>query len=230
MKKRSLLFFLSAFIVLLLLILLNIRMGSVEMSLEELMGLFLGTLKDELVFNIICNIRLPRICAVILLGGALSVSGYLLQTFFLNPIAGPFVLGISSGAKLFVALSLICLLEMGIHIGALGMVLAAFLGALLVTGLVLLASARVRGMSALIVCGVMTGYICNAITDFVVTFADDSNIVNLHNWSMGSFSGSSWSDIRLIFCIVIPAMLMTVLFQSPWQPICWGRTMPGAWG
>ena len=118
-----------------------------------------------------------------MLGGALSISGFLLQTFFGNPIAGPYVLGISSGAKLIVALAMIYLLGRGITISSFGMVAAAFAGSLLAMGFVLLISMKVHRMSLLIVCGILIGYICSAITDICVTFADDSNIVNLHNWS-----------------------------------------------
>lgn len=122
-----------------------------------------------------------RILAAVMLGGALSISGFLLQTFFGNPIAGPYVLGISSGAKLMVALAMIYLLGRGITISSFGMVAAAFAGSLLAMGFVLLISMKVHRMSLLIVCGILIGYICSAITDICVTFADDSNIVNLHN-------------------------------------------------
>ena len=130
--------------------------------------------------------------AAAILGGGLSLSGFLLQTFFANPIAGPFVLGISSGAKLTVSLTMIFLLSRGLASTSAALIGAAFLGAMLSMGFILLISRRVRRMSLLVVCGVMIGYICSAITDFVVTFAEDSNIVNLHNWSMGSFSGIYW--------------------------------------
>ncbi len=136
---------------------------------------------------IVWEMRLPRLIAAMLLGGALSISGFLLQTFFANPIAGPFVLGISSGAKLTVSLAMIGLLSRGRVIGSTGMILAAFCGAMLSMGFVLALAQRVRQMSLLIIAGVMVGYICSAVTDFVVTFAEDSNIVNLHNWSQGSF-------------------------------------------
>ncbi len=113
----------------------------------------------------------------------------LLQTFFANPIAGPFVLGISSGAKLTVALTMIGALSCGRVLGSAVMITAAFAGAMLSMGFVLLIAQRVRQMPLLVVSGVMIGYICSAVTDFVITFAEDSNIVNLHNWSMGSFFG-----------------------------------------
>lgn len=165
--------------------------------------------------HIIWDIRLPRILSAIFLGGALSISGFLLQTFFGNPIAGPYVLGISSGAKLTVALTMIYLLGKGITISSFGMVVAAFIGAMLAMGFVLLISLRVHKMSLLIVCGIMIGYICSAITDLCVTFADDSNIVNLHNWSQGSFSGMNWSNVGMITVIVIITFVVALFLSKP---------------
>ena len=133
------------------------------------------------VFNhmgqIIMAIRLPRIIAAVALGGALSVSGFLLQIFFQNPIAGPYVLGISSSAKLFVALAMVFFLNRGAVFSSFFMVVAAFIGSLIAMAVVMALSQKVRNMSLLVVCGVMIGYICSAITEFVITFAEDSNIV-----------------------------------------------------
>lgn len=125
------------------------------------------------------------------------------------------MLGISSGAKLVVALTMIFLLEKGIMVSSLGMVVAAFAGSLLAMGFVLLISFRVSNMSLLVVCGILIGYICSAITDFCVTFADDSNIVNLHNWSMGSFSGMSWEHIRIMVIIVGITVVITFGLAKP---------------
>ena len=168
-----------------------------------------------MAYHIIWDIRLPRILSAIFLGGALSISGFLLQTFFGNPIAGPYVLGISSGAKLTVALTMIYLLGKGITISSFGMVVAAFIGAMLAMGFVLLISLRVHKMSLLIVCGIMIGYICSAITDLCVTFADDSNIVNLHNWSQGSFSGMNWSNVGMITVIITITFVVTLFLSKP---------------
>ena len=196
MKKRYIISFVVAIIILSVLFLWNVGAGSVDISTSDLFAILAGSGKDETFSQIVWKIRLPRILAAILLGGALSVSGFLLQSFFQNPIAGPYVLGISSGAKLVVALTMIFLLEKGIMISSFGMVMAAFVGSMLAMGFVLLISFRVSKMSLLVVCGIMIGYICSAITDFCVTFASDSNIVNLHNWSMGSFSGMTWENIK----------------------------------
>ena len=168
-----------------------------------------------MAYHIIWDIRLPRILSAIFLGGALSISGFLLQTFFGNPIAGPYVLGISSGAKLTVALTMIYLLGKGITISSFGMVVAAFIGAMLAMGFVLLISLRVHKMSLLIVCGIMIGYICSAVTDLCVTFADDSNIVNLHNWSQGSFSGMNWSNVGMITVIITITFVVTLFLSKP---------------
>ena len=153
--------------------------------------------------------------AAAILGGGLSLSGFLLQTFFANPIAGPFVLGISSGAKLAVSLTMIFLLSRGLASTSAALIGAAFLGAMLSMGFILLISRRVRRMSLLVVCGVMIGYICSAITDFVLTFAEDSNIVNLHNWSMGSFSGIYWDSVGVIALVTGAALVLAFLLSKP---------------
>ena len=196
----------------------NIGSGSVKMTGSEIADILLrrfGGTADETARQIVWEIRLPRICAAVILGGALSVAGFLLQSFFQNPIAGPYVLGISSGAKLVVALTMIALLEMGRTISSLGMIVAAFAGSMLAMGFVLLISCRVKKMSMLVVCGIMIGYICSAITDFCVTFADDSNIVNLHNWSVGSFSGITWSNLGVIAGTVGLAVLWAFCLSKP---------------
>ena len=194
---------------------LNINTGNVHIPVPKILRILFLKEGAATEYNIIWKIRLPRILMAALLGGALSLSGFLLQTFFSNPIAGPFVLGISSGAKMLVAVAMILCLERGMQISSLGMVAAAFIGSLLAMGFVLLLSMRVQKMSLLVVCGIMIGYICSAITDFMVTFASDSNIVNLHNWSMGSFSGTDWKDVGMIVVLVTLTVLATFFMAKP---------------
>ena len=195
------------------LILWNLNTGSLHLSPAEVMDILLTRTGENAA--IVWEMRLPRLIAAMLLGGALSISGFLLQTFFANPIAGPFVLGISSGAKLTVSLAMIGLLSRGRVIGSTGMILAAFCGAMLSMGFVLALAQRVRQMSLLIIAGVMVGYICSAVTDFVVTFAEDSNIVNLHNWSQGSFSGVTWANVQAAALVVLPALAASFLLSKP---------------
>lgn len=193
----------------------NINSGSVSLSAREIVRILFTNVEADTAYHIIWDIRLPRIIAAAILGGALSVSGFLLQTFFANPIAGPFVLGISSGAKLIVALLMITLLGKGIAVSSAAMILAAFAGSMISMGFVLLISGRVRKMSMLVICGVMISYICSAVTDFAITFADDANIINLHNWSMGSFSGISWENIRVMSAVIFIALILVFLMVKP---------------
>ena len=202
-------------VLLLLLILMNILMGSSSMTMGDAVSILFSHDTASKYGKIIWDIRMPRILAAALLGGSLSVSGFLLQTFFANPIAGPYILGISSGAKLVVACTMVFALTHGMMVHSVVMILAAFAGSLAVTGVILLISDKVRSMSVLIVCGVMVGYICSAVTEFLVTFADDSNIVNLHNWSMGSFSAVSWDNIRVITVVVVISVISAFMLSKP---------------
>lgn len=211
--RRYILSFVILVVLLLVLLVWNIHSGSLQMSIGEVLRTLLYRTGENAA--VIWDIRLPRILAVVLLGGALSVSGFLLQTFFANPIASPFILGISSGSRLVVSLVMVSALTHGLIIGSALMIGAAFVGAMLCMGFVLLISQKVKKMSLLIICGVMIGDICSAVTDFVVTFADDSNIVNLHNWSMGSFSGISWENIAIMAPVVLVALLLTFLLSKP---------------
>ena len=197
------------------LVLCNLGIGSVSIPAKDVVKCLTGGTADDTVQGIVRDIRLPRTLAALILGGALALSGYLLQTFFHNPIAGPFVLGISSGSKLVVSLVMVCFLEHASAISSASMIGAAFLGAMLCMGFVLLMSKRVNNMSALVVCGVMVGYICSAVTDFVVTFADDADIVNLHNWSRGSFSGMAWGNLPIMTVVVLIASVGVFLLSKP---------------
>lgn len=217
MEKKGRIRLISGFIGLLLalfvLVIWNINAGSVHIPVGEILRILFTRTGENTV--IVWNVRLPRIIAALLLGGALALSGFLLQTFFANPIAGPFILGISSGAKLVLSLTLIGFLSAGIAVGSFGLILAAFAGAMLSMAFVLLISLKAKQMSLLIICGVMIGYICSAITDFVITFADDQNIINLHHWSLGSFSGVSWENAGVITAVVIPALVFTFFLSKP---------------
>lgn len=212
-------------LVLLLVIFFTISVcaGSVSISVADIWGQLTGE-GDELYTTILFQIRIPRTLAAILLGGALALSGYLLQTFFHNPIAGPFVLGISSGAKLFVAVVMIVFLKWSRTLSSVDLIVAAFLGSMLSMFCVLLMSPKISDMSFLVLIGVMIGYICSAVTDFLVTFAEDSDIVNLHNWSMGSFSGITWENVKTILLVVAVTGIMTFFLSKPMEAYQLGET------
>ena len=214
-QKRYVLIFLCLAAAMLLLMAANVCIGSVNIPFAEVLRILGGERGADVSADIVLQIRLPRALAAAILGGALALSGYLLQTFFHNPIAGPFTLGISSGAKLTVALVMVFFLEEALRVSSLVLILAAFVGAMISMSFVLLMSRVLNHMSTLIVSGVMIGYICTAITDFVVTFADDSDIVNLHNWSQGSFSGISWDNVAVMTVVIFLTSAFVFLLSKP---------------
>ena len=213
--KRLTIAYLSMAGALLALFALNLFWGSVALTPRAVAAALLGRGQDALAGSIVWQLRLPRAVMAALLGAALSAAGYLLQTFFATPIAGPFVMGISSGAKLAVALTMVVFLNRGLLTSSLTLILAAFAGALAAMAFVLAVARRVQRMSILVICGVMIGYICSAVTDIVVAFAQDSNIVNLHNWSMGSFSGVTWGNVEAAAAIVLPCLGAAFLLSKP---------------
>lgn len=214
-KSRSITAFFLLGACVFIVFILNISIGSVRIALSDMAGAFCGQESNEMSARILWDIRLPRATAVLILGGALSLAGYLLQTFFNNPIAGPFVLGISSGAKMAVALIMVFFMRKGIRVTSAAMIFAAFTGAMLSMGFVLMMSRRVHNMSMLVVSGVMIGYICSAVTELVVTFANDADIVNLHNWSRGSFSGMTWENVEVMAMVVSTVFLAVFLMSKP---------------
>ncbi len=196
-RRRYGMVYIGLLAVLLLIFWLNLTIGSVSLG------------HDEVSRVILWKIRLPRVCLAMILGGALALSGFLLQTYFENPIAGPFILGISGGAKLTVTISMIFMLTHFRSTSSLISVAAAFLGALMSTAFILLIARRVSHMASILIGGIMIGYVANAVTDFLVTFAEDADIVNLHGWSLGSFSGADEQDVLLSLLIVLAVTVVT---------------------
>lgn len=195
---------------------LNLCVGSIEIAPKEILRIVLqGCGEGSKAANVIWKIRLPRLLAAALLGGALSVSGFLLQNFFRNPIAGPYILGVSNGAKMLVGIFMIFVLRTASGVPGWALIAASFLGSMLVTGFVLLVAGKVRSMAALLVVGIMIGSICTAVTNFLITFADEAGIANLHSWSMGSFSAVSWRDLGYSAAVILLCTAGALFLSKP---------------
>lgn len=209
--------YMAAFILLgvgvLVFLILNCCIGSVKIPMADIISAVKGNEIEN--SRILWDIRLPRAFAAMILGGALALAGYLIQSFFHNPIAGPFVLGISSGAKMVVAIVMVFLMGQAVRVSSAVLIIAAFAGAMISMGFVLLMSKRVNNMSMLVVSGVMIGYICSAITEFIVTFANDADIVNLHNWSRGSFSGMTWNQVAVMAVVIAVTSIAVFMLAKP---------------
>ncbi len=207
------------FIVVLLLVgvICNINTGTVHLSMKEVGDILFQPDKAEvLLYNIIWKIRLPRLLCAALFGGALSIAGFLLQTFFKNPIAGPYVLGISSGARLFVGFVTLASASATAAISSpFALFGAAFFGSMLSMLLVLVISKKVENISVLLIIGMMIGFICSAATDILITFGESNNVYHFTMWSMGSFSGATWPVIKVATIIIVPAVIMVFALSKP---------------
>ena len=214
-RSRYQLVFILLVIALFVITVLNVNIGSVHIPVGQIVQILLRRATQDTQYSIIWKIRLPRILMAALLGGGLSLSGFLLQTFFNNPIAGPFVLGISSGAKMVVALVMIYFLNYFSRVSSYALIVAAFVGSLMAVGFILLLSRRLKHMAILLVAGIMIGYICSAVTDFIITFAEDADIINLHGWSQGSFSGMSWDNVKVAAIVTGVCSVLVFLMSKP---------------
>ena len=214
-RRRTLVVFAFLGVLLVALAVINLCVGTLRVSPGDLVAILFGHDAESVGYQVIWDIRLPRLIAAALLGGALALAGFLLQTFFNNPIAGPYILGISSGAKLAVAVMMIVVIGSSRTMPSWLLVISAFVGSMVAMLFVLSVSRRIESMAMLIVAGVMVGYICSAATDFLITFASDANIVNLKNWSLGSFSGVNWRDIGIIAVVSLTASAAVFALSKP---------------
>lgn len=201
MKNRIWFGFGTLSIVVVCLCLSTLATGPVRVSWPDFFSvLWAGPFASDssVTSQIIWNLRLPRVCAALLAGVSLSVSGLALQTVFRNPLAGPFVLGISSGASLGVALSLLA----GFSFGRFGVLGAAALGAFAVTAVVMWVSGRFRRVSALLIVGLLLGYLIDAVVSILIAGCDAEALRVYVAWGMGSF-GRLTLDGIWIFALAV---------------------------
>ncbi len=178
--------------------------------------LFTGDAGSERWTTLIADIRLPRVVTAACAGAALAVAGLLMQTLFANPLADPYILGVSSGASLGVALVVLGsgtgagVFAAVAGTGRLGVVAAAAIGALAVLLLVLAISRWIRSVVTLLIVGVMVGSVTSAIVSLLVAFSQPAQMQQFVLWSLGSYAGASWSDLR----VLVPAVLVGVVFAA----------------
>lgn len=189
--------------VLLVCLVLNISLGSVSIPFSETLGMLIGGEASKPSWSyIILNYRLPKAITAIISGGGLAVAGLLMQTLFRNPLAGPFVLGISSGASFGVALYILGGTALGISTALLagkwGLIIAASIGSFLVLLLVLGVAARVRDTMALLIIGLMVGSLTSAIVSILSYFSKAEELQRFVFWSFGSLGDVSWEGLRIL--------------------------------
>lgn len=202
----------------LLLFLLELLLGSIKIPFSDALDFILACPNQNgLSHNILSNFRLPKALTALLAGGALAVSGLLMQTIFRNPLAGPYVLGISSGASLGVAIVVLGSSALGLSFWAsqLGIVIAAMLGSMLVLMLILTVSVRVRNIMTILILGMMFGSAASAITNILQYFSNETALKSYVLWTMGSVSGVSGDRLLLFAAMVITGLIMAFATARP---------------
>lgn len=197
---------------LLFFMLMNLSLGSVVIPFKQTILILLGGETQNQSWNyIILSYRLPKSITAVLVGGGLSVSGLLMQTLFRNPLAGPFVLGISSGASLGAALLLMGSTLLGIaFVGDVPLVLAASIGSFLVLLVVLIVASRVRDTMATLIIGLMFGSITAAVVSILAYFSSAEQLQRFIFWSYGSVGNLSWNQNLLLATIVTLGLLFSI--------------------
>ncbi|MFT7330085.1 MAG: iron complex transport system permease protein [Roseivirga sp.] len=208
--------------------LFNISLGSVSIPNSEIFSiLFQGESSKESWQTIILNYRIPKAITAILVGSGLSISGLLMQTLFRNPLAGPFVLGISSGASLGVALlilgsSLIGGIS-GLAFSNFGMAIAASLGAFLVLSAVLIAANKVRNTMSILIIGLMFGSITSAIISVLSYFSSAEQLQQFIFWGFGSLGNLSWNELKVFGLIFFVGISLLAFIIKPLNSLLLGE-------
>ena len=211
---------------------LDLALGSARVPVSEVLTVLTGGDASRAAWtNIVLQFRLPKAITAVLAGAALGVSGLQMQTVFRNPLADPFVLGISSGASLGVALVVLGSASMlggstllgGLGLaGNLGVVLAASLGAGLVMALVMAAGRRVQTMTLLIL-GLMLGYAVSALVSILLHFSIAERIQIYVQWTFGSFGGTTWDELRVLAPVVLVALAVAWATVKPLNALLLGE-------
>ena len=209
--------------------LINISLGSVNIPIKEILkSLFGGDTVKESWNYIIFNYRLPKSFTAMLVGSGLSISGLLMQTLFRNPLAGPFVLGISSGASLGVAILILGISIFGGSLAALafsnfGLALAASLGAFMVLSAVMLVARKLKNTMSILIIGLMFGSLTGAVISVLSYFSNADQLQQFIFWSFGNLGNLSWQELGLFFGVYVLAILLVIIIIKPLNSLLLGE-------
>jgi iron complex transport system permease protein len=227
-KRNTVLFLILSFGVVFLFV-INISLGSVSIPLTEVFSSLIGgTSSKETWQYIIVNYRLPKAIAAVLVGMGLSISGLLMQTLFRNPLAGPYVLGLSSGASLGVAMVILGAAFLPESLASLllssyGVVLASSLGSFLVLMAVLVVSYRLRDTMAILIVGLMFGSLTSAIVGTLSYFSTAEQLQKFTFWSLGNLGNLSWTSILILFICVLIGLVLSLFSIKPLNALLLGE-------
>lgn len=200
--------------------------GSVRIRFDEVVNaVFAPDTVDVTTMRILLRIRFPRVLAAMGGGAALAVAGQLLQVLFNNPIADPYVLGISSGARLFVGLSILGGVTFGFnHASPWLLFTAATIGSLINMSLVLAFASRLRSVTTLLLVGIMLGYLSSAMVGALIVFSDDTEIADFTKWALGSFGSLGWEKTATLLIVGLSFVVLACLLAKPLNVMLMGQS------
>lgn len=226
-KKRSLLFLILT-VILVVGLLIDIYIGSANISFTDIWNIIIGRVQDTPEAYIVKEIRFPRVLVALIAGISLSIAGLQMQTVFRNPLAGPYVLGISSGSSLGVALVLLGSSVFGYtfsgFMGDLGIVIAALAGAAFILVLVLFVSVRVKDVMTILILGILFGGATSAVVSVLQFFSDEFALKSYVIWTLGSLSGVSLEQLSLIIPIIATGVLISFALSKRLDVYLLGET------
>lgn len=209
MQTRRNICFLFLCLLLAAMFITDICFGSVSMHIREVWAVFSGQSTNEISREIILNLRLPRAITAIIAGVALSVSGLLMQTLFRNPLADPYILGVSSGATFGVALVIMAGTLSGVYVASQwGTAVAAVCGASVVLLIVLAVSFKIRDSVSLLIVGIMLSSIAGALVNIIQNYSNPDALKLFIVWTLGSLSAVSWHHMGALLAMVIPGFVI----------------------
>jgi len=220
MKKRTLLCFILLALLLVLLFVASLLLGSVSLQAKEVLGVLFGQEADPQTRILVTHFRLPKAITALIVGAALSASGLQMQTLFRNPLAGPYVLGISSGASLGVSLFLLGAPLLGVSVASetlrnIGVVGSAWVGAALILAVIMAVSVRLKDIMAILILGMMFGSAASAIVQILQYLSPDSALKSFVVWTMGSLSGVSLQQLGIMSGIVVAGLALSIYLIKP---------------
>ena len=210
---------------------LSLALGSVNIPVGDVLTILTGGTPARATWTtIVLDFRLPKALTALLAGAALGVSGLQMQTLFRNPLADPFVLGVSSGASLGVALVVLgvgttgAVLLAGLGLtGDLGLTVAAFLGAALTLLIVVSVAARVQSVMTLLILGLMFGYVTSAVVTLLLYFSITERIKAYMSWTFGSFAAVTWSQMPIFIPVILVSIVIAFLLSKPLNALLLGE-------
>lgn len=220
MKDRTILCFILLSLLLVILFVASLLLGSVSLQVKEVLGVILGQEVDPQTRILVTHFRLPKAITALVVGAALSASGLQMQTLFRNPLAGPYVLGISSGASLGVSLFLLGAPLLGVSVASetlrnIGVVGSAWIGAALILAVIMAVSVRLKDIMAILILGMMFGSAASAIVQILQYLSPDSALKSFVVWTMGSLSGVSLQQLGLMSGIVVAGLALSIYLIKP---------------